>query len=83
MSPEAIEVGVFTWSRIQRLYDAVAAIHWQCCEAEGLECPFEVFWQLFDEETNNADFVTIVRAVDWGWVRSRNAGGFSAVGFRV
>ncbi|MGO9266572.1 MAG: hypothetical protein ACLQBA_17115 [Candidatus Binataceae bacterium] len=69
MTREALEVGAFTWSRIQRLYDADAAIHWQRCESEGLECPFEVFWQLFHEEASNADFVTIVRAVDWGRIR--------------
>jgi hypothetical protein len=36
MSREAIEVGAFTWSRVQRLYDADAAVHWQRCQAEGL-----------------------------------------------
>jgi hypothetical protein len=69
MSREAIEVGAFTWSRIQRLYDADAATHWQRCESEGLQCPQEVFTQLFHEEANNEDFATIVRAVDWGRVR--------------
>ena len=43
-------------------------IHWQRCAAEGLECPREVFTQLFHEEANNADFAVIVRAVDWGRV---------------
>jgi hypothetical protein len=43
--------------------------HWQRYEAEGLECPQEVFAQLFHEEANNADFSAIVRAVDWGRVR--------------
>jgi len=68
MSREAIEVGAFTWSRIQRLYDADAAVHWQRCEAERLLCPQEVFIQLFHEEGNNEDFAVIVRAVDWGRV---------------
>jgi hypothetical protein len=66
MSREAIEVGAFTWGRIQRLYDADAAVHWQRCAAEGLECPLEVFAQLFHEDANNSDFAAIVRAVDWG-----------------
>jgi hypothetical protein len=35
MSPAAIEMGAFTWSRIQRLYDANAVVHWRRCEAEG------------------------------------------------
>jgi hypothetical protein len=69
MSREAIEVGAFTWSRIQRLYDADPVIHWQCCESEGLQCPQEVFTQLFHEEANSDDFAAIVRAVDWGRLR--------------
>jgi hypothetical protein len=47
MSCEAIEVGAFTWSRIQRLYDPDTVTHWQRCEFEGLQCPQEVFTQLF------------------------------------
>jgi hypothetical protein len=39
MTREGIEVGAFTWSRIQRLYDADPAIHWARCDAEGLESP--------------------------------------------
>jgi hypothetical protein len=69
MSRESIEVGAFAWSRIQRLYDADAVMHWQRCEPEGLQCPEEVFAQLFHEEANNEDFAIIVRAVDWGRVR--------------
>lgn len=68
MSREAIEVGAFTWSRIQRLYDADAVTHWQRCESEGLQCPQEVFTQLH-EEANNEDFAAIVRSIDWGRVR--------------
>jgi hypothetical protein len=69
MSREALEVEAFTWARIRRLYDADAAVHWQRCESEGLECPQEVFEQLFHAEANSADFATLVRAVDWGRVR--------------
>jgi hypothetical protein len=69
LSREAIEVGAFTWSRIQRLYDADPVTHWQRCESEGLQYPQEVFSQLFHEEANNEDFAAIVRAVDWGRVR--------------
>jgi len=68
VSREAIETGAFSWSRIQRLYDADPVMHWQRCESEGLQCPQEVFTQLF-EEINNDDFAVIVRAVDWGRVR--------------
>jgi len=39
MNRDAIEVGAFSWARIQRLYDADVVVHWQRCEAEGLQCP--------------------------------------------
>lgn len=65
----AIEVGAFSWVRIQRLYDADAVVHWQRCEAEGLRCPQEVFMQLFHEEAKNEDFAVIERSIDWGRVR--------------
>jgi hypothetical protein len=80
---EAIEVGAFSWSRIQRLYDADRQVHWQRCEAEGLQCPQEVFSQLFHAEdvsvaqAENADErpggpmlsdVKSVTSVDWGRV---------------
>lgn len=66
MSREAIEVASFTWSRIQRLYDADSALHWQRCESEGLQCPQGVFTQLFHDEASSEDFAVIVRAIDWG-----------------
>jgi hypothetical protein len=56
MSREATEVGAFTWSRIQRLYDPDATLHWQRCESEGLQCPQEVFTQIFQEQSNNEHF---------------------------
>jgi hypothetical protein len=37
MSREMIEVGAFTWSRIQRLYDPDAIQHWQRCDEERLK----------------------------------------------
>ena len=68
MTREAIEVGAFTWSRIQRLYESDATTHWQRGESEGLQCPQEVFTQLFHEQASNQDFAVIVRSVDWGRV---------------
>ena len=73
----------FSWARIQRLYDADAVVHWQRCEAEGLQCPLEVFTQLFHAEdvsvtqTEGADErpggplvsdLKAVTGVDWGRV---------------
>jgi hypothetical protein len=69
MFREAIEVGAFTWSRIQRLYESDATTHWQHCESDGLQCPQEVFTQLFHEQSTNEDFAVIVRTIDWGGVR--------------
>jgi hypothetical protein len=69
MSREAIDVGAFTWSRIRRLYEPDATAHWQRCESEGLQCPQEVFTQLFHEQSNKQDFAVIVRSIDWGRVR--------------
>jgi len=83
MNRDAIEVGAFSWARIQRLYDADAVVHWQRCEAEGLQCPQEVFAQLFHAEdvslapAESADArpggpglsdLGSVKAVDWGRV---------------
>ena len=68
MSRKALEVAVYTWGRVQRLYDADPTVHWERCEGQGLECPQEVFTQLFHEEASNADFAAVVRAVDWGRV---------------
>ena len=53
-----LDIGVFTWGRAQRLYDADPAVHWQRCEADGLQCPLEVFTQLFHAEANDPDFAT-------------------------
>jgi hypothetical protein len=82
MSREAIEVGAFSWARIQRLYDAAVEVHWQRCEAEGLQCPQEVFTQLFHEAeemhsmpAESADVrpgapsmlnLGSLRSIDWG-----------------
>jgi len=69
MSRVAIEVGAFSWARIQRLYNADATVHWQRCESEGLQCPQEVFKQLCHEKANDEDFAAIASTVDWGKVR--------------
>jgi hypothetical protein len=66
MNPSVIEVGAFSWARIQRLYHDDAVTHWQRCEAEGLQCPQEVFTQVFHAEANNEEFSVIARSIDWG-----------------
>jgi len=37
MLHDALGGGAFIWSRIQRLYEADPAVHWQRCESEGLD----------------------------------------------
>jgi hypothetical protein len=87
MNRSAIEVGAFSWARIQRLYDADAIVHWQRCEAEGLPCPQEVFTQLFHAEqvpegtaaSGGPNLLSLdsVRGVDWGrvtWERQEFSG---------
>jgi hypothetical protein len=46
MNRSAIEVGAFSWARIQRLYDADAHMHWLRCESEGLQCPPEALFSV-------------------------------------
>jgi hypothetical protein len=84
MNRNPIDVGAFSWARIQRLYDSHPIVHWRRCEAEGLQCPQEVFTQLFHvtEEMRLTPTESAVRpggpslrdlkavtAVDWGRVR--------------
>ena len=79
MNRKPIDVGAFSWARIQRLYDADAVVHWQRCEAEGLRCPLDVFVQLFHAdlapegtEESAGPMLSDLRSVtsiDWGRVR--------------
>lgn len=69
MNRNPIEVGAFSWARIQRLYDADAVVHWQRCDTESLQCPQQVFTQLFHEKANDQEFAAIASTVDWGQVR--------------
>jgi hypothetical protein len=36
MNHRVIEVGAFSWGRIQRLYVADAVVHWQRCEVRSV-----------------------------------------------
>jgi hypothetical protein len=60
------------WQRISERYQPVAERHWEECAREfGLDCPLEVFTQLFHEHHADADFAELYRAVDWGRVEWR------------
>ena len=60
---------VLTWHRIQALYDLDGRTHWMRCQSAGLECPWEVFEQLFHGEAQDAPLTAYLRAVDWARVR--------------
>jgi hypothetical protein len=69
MNRTPIDVGAFSWARIQRLYDADALAHWRRCELEGLQCPQQVFTQLCRDKARDGDFAAIASTVDWGKLR--------------
>ena len=57
------------WQRIAELCEPDAERHCEACARElGLECPLEVFGQLFHEHHADQEFATLYRAVDWGRV---------------
>jgi hypothetical protein len=66
------------WQRIAELYEPDAERHWQACLRElGLDCPLEVFGQLFHEHHADAEFAVLYRSVDWGrvvWSRDELSG---------
>jgi hypothetical protein len=77
-----VRIGLRIHPESALLYDADAVVHWERCEAEGLQCPQEVFTQLFHPEhvgvtaavtaeRSSGPLVSdlkAVMAVDWGRV---------------
>ena len=57
------------WSAIQALHEPDFERHWVRCRDElGLDCPLEVFEELFFEHHGDAEFGSLYRAVDWSTV---------------
>jgi hypothetical protein len=59
-----------TWASIQNQFADSAADHLSRAQPLGLECPLDVFEQLFHEHHGDEDFASIVRFIDWanvGW----------------
>ena len=57
------------WRKIAGLYEPDAERHWETCAGElGLDCPIEVFSQLFHEHHLDEGFAELSRAVDWSRV---------------
>ena len=58
-----------SWSAIQALHEPDLERHWVRCRDElGLDCPLEVFEELFFEHHGDAEFGALYRAVDWSAV---------------
>jgi hypothetical protein len=57
-----------TWAAIQQTYTPDLAEHLARAEALGLNCPQDVFEQLFHEPRDNNSLATVVRFVDWDGV---------------
>lgn len=58
-----------SWTAIQALHEPDLDRHWLRCRDElGLDCPVEVFEELFFEHHGDEEFGTLYRAVDWAAV---------------
>ena len=58
-----------SWTAIQALHEPDLDRHWVRCRDElGLDCPLDVFEELFFEQHGDAEFGTLYRAVDWSTV---------------
>jgi hypothetical protein len=56
------------WAAIQGQHAANATDHFARAQALGLECPFDVFEQLFHEHHGDHYFAQVVRFIDWAIV---------------
>jgi hypothetical protein len=58
-----------SWRSIQALHEPDLERHWVRCRDElGLDCPLDVFEELFFEQHGDTEFGTLYRAVDWSAV---------------
>jgi hypothetical protein len=58
-----------SWTAIQALHQPDLDRHWIRCRDEfGLDCPRDVFEELFFEHHGDAEFGSLYRAVDWSTV---------------
>jgi hypothetical protein len=53
------------WSTVQGVYTADVQEHWTRSRSLGLDCPLDVFEQLFFDHHGDDDFAGVVRFVDW------------------
>jgi len=70
-----------TWTAIQETYSPDVSAHLARAQALGLNCPHDVFEQLFHDQHDNDSLASIVRLVDWGVV-AWEQGALSGVALR-
>ena len=58
-----------TWPLLQSTFLEDPQTHWEHCQSQGLECPLEVFTQLFHESLRTPAVPAITAQVDWTAVR--------------
>jgi hypothetical protein len=58
-----------TWTTVQESFAPEVSEHLTRARALGLDCPPDVFEQLFHDQHDNADLATVLRFVDWAAVR--------------
>jgi hypothetical protein len=56
------------WSNVQDVYSADVQAHWTGARALGLDCPSDVFEQLFFDFHDDDDYATMIRFIDWALV---------------
>jgi hypothetical protein len=56
------------WTDVQGVYSANFQEHWTRSQTLGLDCPLDVFEQLFFDHYGDDDFASILRFVDWAVV---------------
>jgi len=69
------------WFDIQDAYVAELAAHAARAQALGLDCPLDVFEQLFHDHHDDPEMARLLRFVDWAEV-SWEEGALSGVGLR-
>jgi hypothetical protein len=57
-----------SWAAIQSVYADEPTEHQRCAEALGLDCPLDVFAQLFHDHHGDAQLAELLRFVDWSTV---------------
>ncbi|HEY0745462.1 MAG TPA: hypothetical protein VGD63_02085 [Steroidobacteraceae bacterium] len=69
--PRAGSAGIataLTWNAVQRAYSPDPAEYFARAQGPGLQCPIDIFEQLFVDHHDDAEFGTLVGPIDWGAV---------------